>query len=45
MTSENEANQFAVISVEPGGGVTLDLFFLDSAAATGLRSPATVRLK
>ena len=45
MTSDEEANQFAVISVEPDGGVMVDVSFLDDDAPGGLRTTQSVRLK
>jgi hypothetical protein len=44
MTS-GDADQFAVIAVEPDGGVLMDLYYLDPAAPDGLRRDPTVRLK
>lgn len=45
MSADEEANQFAVLSVEADGGVLLDLFFLDPSATNGLRVVPTARLK
>ncbi len=45
MSPEREANQFAIFTVEPGGGLRCELHFLDAAAAGGVRREPALRLR
>jgi hypothetical protein len=44
MRKEDEADQFAVFTVEPDGGLTMQVRFLDEDAPDGTRASETVRL-
>jgi hypothetical protein len=44
MTAD-DADQFAVIAVEPRGGLSMDLYYLDASTPDGLRRDPAVRLK
>ncbi|GJM44915.1 MAG: hypothetical protein DHS20C21_17570 [Gemmatimonadota bacterium] len=45
MARKGEANQFAILTVEPAGGVVLELFYLDDDEPGGFRRPDPVRLR
>lgn len=43
--SDNEADNFAIFTVEKNGGITLEMRFLDKESQGGLRSEPMVRIK
>jgi len=42
---EDESNQFGLFTVEPGGGILLQIFYLDDDAPGGVRHDEPVRLR
>ncbi len=45
MRKQDEADQFGVFTVEPGGGLTLEMQFIDPAASGGFRVGPTARIR
>lgn len=45
LPKDEEADQFAVFTVEPGGGLTMEVRFLDEEGVDGTRANETVRLR
>jgi len=45
MRKQDEADQFALFTVERGGGVTMEMNFIDAGAPGGFRSPPSVRIR
>ena len=45
MQKQDEADQFGLFTVEPGGGLTLEMHFIDAEAPGGFRSAPSVRIR
>ena len=45
MRKQDEADQFGVFTVEPGGGLTLEMQFIDPAASGGFRVAPIARIR